>query len=142
MELTVDPAQPPLYSPRQVFWAGFCGGPFALVYLLSRNFQSLGQAEEERRYLLIGLALSLIILVVLVMVPARLSTGVFIGGAFAGSTLARQQHFGGEKVPPQGTPLHSNWRVFFNTLASFAAWAAAVLALMLLLPAVGVRLPG
>lgn len=47
MELTVDPAQPPLYSPRQVFWAGFCGGPFALVYLLSRNFQSWARPKKS-----------------------------------------------------------------------------------------------
>ncbi|MES2613043.1 MAG: hypothetical protein V4679_22520 [Pseudomonadota bacterium] len=141
MQLTTDLAQPPLYSPRQVFWAGFCGGPLAPVYLLSRNFRSLGQTEEERRYLMIGLALCIFALVVLVMLPARLSTGVFIGGAFAGSMLARQAHFWGQKVPPQGTPLHSNWRVFFSTLASFAAWAAAVVVLTLTLSAAGFKLP-
>ena len=141
MESTTDAAQPPLYSPVQVFLAGFCGGPLAPVYLLSRNFRSLGQPDAERRYLLIGSALCFFLLVTVVMVPARVSTGVFIGAAFVGNMLARQYHFGGQKVLPKGTPLHSNWRVLFNTLACFAAWAAAVVALMLGLSAAGFKLP-
>ena len=73
-----------LYSPRQVFWASFFGGPFALTYLLSRNFIGQGRRDEARRYLAIGLAASTLVAVLLVMLPGKLSVGVFIGCAFGG----------------------------------------------------------
>lgn len=130
-----------LYSPRQIFWATFFGGPFALTYLLSRNFSGEGQRDKARRYLMIGLAASLLVLVLLVILPGKLSIGVFIGCAVAGQQLARNQHFAGAKVPPEGSRIHSSWRAFASASASFLAWLVVVVLVTLALEAAGFKVP-
>lgn len=39
-----------LYSPRQVFWSTFLGGPLTGIHLLTRNFTNLGMPDEARRF--------------------------------------------------------------------------------------------
>ena len=70
METTAVPGGP-LYSPRQIFWATFFGGPFALTWLLARNFNALARPAEARQYSVVGVLASLALLVALVMLPGR-----------------------------------------------------------------------
>ena len=128
-----------LYSPRQVFWASFFGGPFALTYLLSRNFIGQGRRDEARRYLAIGLAASTLVAVLLVMLPGKLSVGVFIGCAFGGQQFVRDRHFAGAKVPPEDSRIHSIWRAFLSASASFVAWLVVVVLLALVLEGAGFK---
>jgi hypothetical protein len=141
MEPTTTTASEALYSPRQIFWAAFFGGPVALTWLLARNFRGLGKPAEARQYRTVGLLGCLAIAAVLVLLPGKLSVGVFIGCAFAGQIISRDQHFGGSKVPPEGTPLRSNWRVFGDTVLALGTWLAVVIAIVLVLSAMGLKLP-
>ncbi len=130
-----------LYSPRQVFWAAFFGGPLALTYLLARNFNGLGRDADARRYLLVGFLLSLAILVVLIMLPGKASVGLFIGCAFAGQHMARDLHFGGAKLPAEGTPIHSAWRTTASTVLAFIVWLVLVIVAIMVLDATGYKIP-
>src|SRR5688572_30473166 len=111
-----------LYSPRQVFWSTFFGGPLTAIHLLAQNFSNLGKADEARRFRLACFAGSAALLLLLVVLPGSLSTAVFIGLAFGSQQVAREQHFGGAKAPPEGTNIQSSWRAFGALVLWLAVW--------------------
>lgn len=114
-----------IYTPRQIFWGTFFGGPFALIYLLTKNFKVLEKQSSAQKTVFLGLPLSIALLLLLVIIPMRISTPVFIACAFVGENISRDQQFQKLPIPVEFT-LQSTWRVFFVTLACLLAWAATV----------------
>ena len=58
-----------MYSPKQVGVGTFIGGPFAAIYFLKGNFDVLGKEDLSKNTLQIGLAASLLMLVIMPFIP-------------------------------------------------------------------------
>lgn len=128
-----------LYSPRQIFWGTFFGGPFPLLYFLSQNFRGLNRATEAKQTLFIGVPAAIALLVLLLLIPTNISVPVFIACAFAGKQLAQDKQFGNPLVP-KAQIIHSNWRVFWGALTWFLVWAAIVVLGIIGLEAIGITI--
>src|SRR5260221_5084868 len=62
-----------LYSPLQVALASFGGGPFAVVYVLKKNFDALGKKVASRQTLIYGAIFNVFMLgAPLLPIPAKL----------------------------------------------------------------------
>jgi hypothetical protein len=83
-------AKQKVYSPNQVLAASFLGGPMAMVYVLWRNFQTLGNPHGMQQILLWG---SIFIAALMLFAPLMTSTWLDyvlpFGYAFAAWWLAR-----------------------------------------------------
>ena len=58
-----------IYSPTQVAIASFVGGPFATVYVLWKNFHSLGSDGAAKQTIIWGIVFIVAVLVALPILP-------------------------------------------------------------------------
>ena len=61
----------PVYSPTQISWGSFLGGPAAAVYFLWKNFLTLGNEAAARNTLLWGSVFCGALVVILPFVPEK-----------------------------------------------------------------------
>lgn len=139
--LQVTRAGAPLYSPRQIFWATFLAGPFALMYLMAQNYRALGRPDEAKQTMNWGVPACLVLLVLVAVLPGKISFALFIGCAVAGRQLARDRHFGGAKTPPPDEPLQSSLRTLMVAIVALLAWACCAVVVFIVLQSLGVRIP-
>lgn len=58
-----------MYSPTQIAAGTYLGGPFAGIYFLKSNFDTLGQSELSKKTLLIGCIITILLIGILPFVP-------------------------------------------------------------------------
>lgn len=73
------------YSLKAISIATFFGGPLAAGYLVKKNYEALGQADNARKSLFIGIASTIVLFVIAYLIPDELSTkiGTLIPGLSA-----------------------------------------------------------
>lgn len=73
------------YSQKAIAIATFFGGPLAAGYLVKKNYESLDQPDNARKSLFIGIASTIILLVISYLIPDEMSTkaGTIIPGLSA-----------------------------------------------------------
>jgi Mn2+/Fe2+ NRAMP family transporter len=128
-----------IYSPRQIFWGTLFGGPFSLIYFLKKNFQAIGKINEAQKVVSLGLPVTLALLVLIVVIPFKLSTPLFIACAFLGENIARDQQFNNLQIPNELT-FESTWKVIGVTIVSLLIWAAIVFLAVVFLEMAGVAI--
>jgi hypothetical protein len=106
-----------LYSPMQAALGAFFGGPVAVVYFLSKNFDALGK-PEGKRWTIIGGILGILLIVVLSIAVPQLP-GLMFTLAYVLIAQSVTTKYQMTKVAIAESPVHafhSNWRVFWLTL--------------------------
>jgi hypothetical protein len=53
-----------LYSINQILWTTLLGGPFAGVFMIADNFNTLSEPSKKRQVLIIGFSLCLVAVIV------------------------------------------------------------------------------
>jgi hypothetical protein len=66
-----------LYSPRQIFFGAFLGGPLAAAWLMSRNYLVLEDTERAKQTLWLGPLVTLLVLMVAFMMPPEVPNAVW-----------------------------------------------------------------
>lgn len=61
-----------LYTTAWIYAASYIGGPLAGFYLMSVNFKNLGNREQARKMILLGIVISLILFTVIVFIPEKI----------------------------------------------------------------------
>jgi hypothetical protein len=64
------------YTHNQVWWACVLGGPLIGCYLVSKNYSNFGQVTFARKVLILGIAISIVLIGVLVSLPDHLLHGM------------------------------------------------------------------
>lgn len=64
------------YTHNQVWWACVLGGPLIGCYLVSKNYSNFGQVTFARKVLILGIAISIVLISVLVSLPDHLLHGM------------------------------------------------------------------
>jgi hypothetical protein len=129
-------ADGPLASIRQITVASFLGGPLAATLLIAGNLRRLGRRVPARNTLIAGVASSVVLMIVALLLPARFPKSVLpvvytltarsLATTYMGGDLAKHFAAGGPKM--------SGWRVAGVAVAAIAALLALALPLTLLLP--------
>jgi hypothetical protein len=126
----------PLYSPGQVFFGAFLGGPLAAAWLMSRNYLVLARAERAKQTLWLGVLVTVLVLMVAFMMPPQVpnaiwpilySLGIYSYATHQFGEITRQHYATGGLKP-------SSWRVVGAGLASVAILLVAMVAFGTIFP--------
>ncbi len=110
-----------LYTSRQIFWGTLFGGPITLIYLLVQNFRVLEKPKDAQKTLNIALPITLALLLLVVIIPMRISSPVFIACAVAGEGIARNKQFQKSAILEECS-LQPTWKVVLVASACLLAW--------------------
>jgi hypothetical protein len=126
-----------LYSPTQVTIGSFMGGPFASVYMLWQNFQSLGNRHAANRSLVWGAIFIVAVLVVIPILPERFPNSALpiaysVGARFIAEKLQMTKQ---AIIESDRYGFQSNWNVFGTSIGFLLAFAVIALAWVLALDA-------
>ena len=66
-----SPVSEPLYSPNQIFVAGFLGGPLPPLMFLSQNSKVLKREKEAKQYMWIGIIFVVLLIGVAPFLPDK-----------------------------------------------------------------------
>ena len=125
-----------LYSPGQMFFGAFLGGPLAAAWLMSRNYQVLNRAERAKQTLWLGVLVTVLVLMVAFMMPPQVpnaiwpilySLGIYSYAAHQFGEITRQHYAAGGPKP-------SSWRVVVAGLVSVAILLVAMVAFATIFP--------
>jgi hypothetical protein len=58
-----------LYSPRQIAFGTFFGGPLAATYFLKNNFDTLDKENYSKKTIIIGLTVSIVLIALMPFIP-------------------------------------------------------------------------
>lgn len=103
-----------VYSPIQVQAGTFIGGPLAAIYFLRGNFTALGMENEAKKTLQIGLALSLLLVLVLPYIPEA-TPGMLIPLLYFApvAMIVKKHMLTKEDIEiSEDYGFHSSWKVF------------------------------
>ena len=122
-----------VYKPIQILLGSFIGGPTATVYFLRENFTSLGQPQNAKRTLYIGLSFVMLLFISLPFLPSDFpSTPLPVLYCLLGFLISKNHQFK-EKTNSQKIlyQYHSNWKVcwvaILNLVLSFIMITGVVL---------------
>jgi hypothetical protein len=115
-----------LYSPGQAMFAALLGGPLAVIYVLQKNFQELGNPTARRSTIRIGAVCMLMLLVVISFMSSRFfRSGFTMGVAFAASGLVKSLQMTKEAIQSSGAhQFQSNWNVVGVAILAAPAFVA------------------
>ncbi|MCB2052014.1 MAG: hypothetical protein KDE63_11370 [Novosphingobium sp.] len=128
-----------VYSPYQVFFSTFFGGPIAAVYLLWKNFEALGKESLARRTALWGSVLVLATVAILPALPDKFSPYLLpaIFGGLA-MVIARQYQMKKEAIRDSNEyRFASFWRVVAVAVLSLAATFVLIIVYLVILWSLG-----
>ena len=137
---SLDLERTKLYSPNQVAASAFFGGPIAAIYVLWRNFRTVGNDNAARQTVWIGAGLFILLLAVLPFLPDNFPNSALPAGytvtAFmiartyqmSKAAISESEHYG----------FQSNWKVAGLAVAFLVATAAIIVAELLALDLLGI----
>jgi hypothetical protein len=129
-----------LYSPNQVACAAFFGGPLATVYVLWRNFRSLGNFPSETQSLIWGALFILALLGILPFLPEKFPNLVIpITYTIAARQMAETYQLSKQAIrESEQYRFHSNWNVFGISVGFLLVFFVLAVALLFGLAALGI----
>jgi hypothetical protein len=115
-----------VFSPKQVFFGSFLGGPVTPVYYLRQNFLALNKLEDARLTLLWGVVLNLAILAPLPFLPERFPNYVIpLAYCWLARSIAESRQLNKAAIANSTQfEFASNWRVAGIALVSLVATVA------------------
>lgn len=116
-----------VFSPKQVFFGSFLGGPVTPVYYLRQNFLALSKLEDARLTLIWGVALNLVIFVTLPILPARFPNYVVpLAYCWLARSIAESRQLSKAAIANSTQfEFASNWQVTRIALVSLVTTVAA-----------------
>jgi hypothetical protein len=128
-----------LYSPAQVGWGSFFGGPFATVYLVHANFVALGRRAAAGRTLLNGVPMALLLLGLIMFLPGnRVATPLYALLGFAANQFVKERQLRHDAIATAPhLDFHSNWRVVAVIVVGLLAVFALSMAGLYVLESLG-----
>lgn len=138
----IDDAPIRMYSPRQIAVSGFLGGPIALLFFLTANFQALRRDTAARKTLWIGGALSLLVIFGMPFVPDSVpNTPISLGYLLVGLYVAGRYQMSKRAIADSPAhAFHSNWRVVGLGLVCLLVTVVLLIGAYFLMEAFGVDL--
>lgn len=129
-----------VYSPRQAAVGAFIGGPLASVLFIKRNFIALGNPTGERKTLLYGITIMLVLLVILPFLPRSFPRMLIpFLTIFATWTVIEKYQFKKQDIANSGAlAFQSNWRVLWVSLACMVLSLLVIGAVLFGLDALGI----
>jgi hypothetical protein len=118
-----------IYSPIQVFFGSCLFGPITMIYFLWQNFKTLGQAQEARNTLIIGIVFIFVLIACLEFIPKEIP-GYVIQRVYSLFALLIAHSLQMTKKDIDEAPNYSTqspWRVLAYGLGLYLAWAAITL---------------
>ncbi len=138
--MRVSPTGKRVYSFGQVIAATIIGGPFAGVYMMSKNFKALNQQGLAQKSMQIGFALSALLFLILILLPDDIAgkiptltvpTAYTIAIIFAMKELQNKEL--NASINQGETTKHSIWRVLGISILTFLLTLAYMFVLALVL---------
>jgi hypothetical protein len=129
-----------LYSPNQVAASAFFGGPIAAIYVLWRNFRTVGNDNAARQTVWIGAGLFILLLAVLPFLPESFPNSALPAGyTVAAFTIARTYQMSKEAISAsEHHAFQSNWKVAGLALAFLVATGVIIFVEFLALDQLGI----
>jgi hypothetical protein len=123
-----------VYSPVQVGICSFVGGPIAAVFVLWKNFQSLGKNSLAKQTLAWGVLLTLLLFSTIPFLPEKFPNTIIPLAYTAFALSINRQHQMSKKAISASElhQVHSGWNVL-GISVGFLVATLAVLALWILL---------
>jgi hypothetical protein len=117
-------AKTKIFSPNQVAAGSFLGAPGAAVFLLWKNFNSLGNSSGAKRTLVWGCALIALLFVILPVLPSSFPNyAIPIAYIVAARWVAEKQQMSKQEIlASEQYELQSNWNVFGVSIGFLAAF--------------------
>jgi len=139
MEATV--VDPKLYTPLQVRFGSFLGGPIASVYFLRENFRVLGKVSEARTTLIWGSAFVICLWASVPFLPTHFPSYVVpLAYSYAAGSIAEKWQLQKQAIVDSGTyQVQSSWRVFGLALLFVLAFLIVGVVVYICLVALGLR---
>ena len=111
--MDVTPASLKLYTPLQIRFRSFLGGPIAAIYYLKENFSVLGNSAEARKTVFWGVAIVVGMMISIPFLPDRFPHYVIpLAYAYAAGAVAEKWQLGKQAIVDSGKyQFQSNWRV-------------------------------
>jgi hypothetical protein len=135
-------ATPPnakLYTPAQIRFGSFLGGPIAAAYLLRENFLVLDRGPEARTTVVWGVVFVAGLMALLPFLPTRFPNLIVpLLYSFAAGSVADKWQLQKQAIVDSGKyQIQSNWRVFGMALLSMIAFMLIVVLGIFCLAALG-----
>ncbi|MDP1521165.1 hypothetical protein Q8A57_09315 [Porticoccus litoralis] len=132
--------QPRLYTPLQVGFGSFFGGPVAMIYFLWQNFKTLDNQSGMQYSLAGGILFNVGLLLFMPMLPDYFPGVVipFVYSLVALSIAATWQMRKDAIEHSVHYLFQSNWRVFFISIALLVVWMLGAYMLAIWLDMLGV----
>ncbi|MBV9222231.1 MAG: hypothetical protein JO366_21270 [Methylobacteriaceae bacterium] len=129
-----------VYSPAQVSFSSFLGGPGAMVYVLKKNFDVLGNQKAARAILIWGSLFTISLVLISPFLPERFPTYALpLAYCFAARAIAERYQLKKEAIQSSDRfAFQSNWKVFGLSLGFFTGSLALVAAWFFGLEAIGI----
>ena len=114
-----------VYSPRQVAFSAFFGGPLAAVYVLSKNYQALGKKRHAKATIIAGGFLTIFLLGILPFLPEKFPhTLIPIAYVVSATQVAEQLQMSKQAIT--GSEQYG-FRSNYNILGVCAGWLSIFL---------------
>jgi hypothetical protein len=113
-----------LYSAGQVLGGSYLGGPFAAIYFLKKDFETLGKPETGKNVLIFGIIGTVILIPILLFIPENFpDSAIGLSYSCAAWSFALQNNLRRTEIQAAGIyECHSNWRVIGIALIGIAAF--------------------
>lgn len=129
-----------VYSPIQIGVGTYLGGPFAAIYFLKGNFDTLGKKELSKKTLQIGLAVSLLIIAITPFVPEG-TPNILIPMLYLIPVIMvvkNHQMTKEEIINSDDYEFQSSWKVFGMSIVWLLLFFAITILFILVLESAGV----
>jgi hypothetical protein len=132
-----------IYSPNQVAAGSFLGAPGAAVYLLWKNFKSLGNSSAAKRTLAWGSVLIVLLLAALPFIPSNFPNyAIPIAYTIIARLLAERLQMSKQAIADsEQYQFQSNWNVFGVAIGFLAAFAVVAFVFIFVLIQLGIYNP-
>jgi hypothetical protein len=124
-----------IYSPNQVAFGSFVGGPLAAMFVLWSNFRALGNDLGARQTLIWGALFVLLLLIVLSFLPDRFpgQMGIPVAYTVAARSFAEKYQLSKSAIQEsEQYAFQSNWNVFGISLATMVGSLIALFTVLFL----------
>lgn len=121
------------YSPIQAA-TGSLFGPLAAVYFINNNFEAMNKKEASKKTILFGSIITILLILISLYLPDNFpSIALTIPIIFTTKFIVEKYQYTKEAITEnENLEFHSEWRLFFISLACLAIYF--VLAFALLIP--------
>lgn len=135
-----DEAIKPIFSPGQIAFGSFWGGPFAAVYFLRANYLSLGRYAHAQKMTIVGLLISALIIALIPFLPEKFPNVVLpVLYSVAATQLARLTQLCKEDIEySECYSFASNWVLFGIATLCLVMFLVIAIAVMFGLELMGV----